>query len=93
VEFRRTPGSLLLLKYEDLARDARRVFEESVFPFLDLAPCAVRTRLKKQIAKRPDEILANYDEIRPCLGESWAWQAWTAPAPAPSHSRLDECPL
>ena len=57
----------ILISYEDLARDAQRVFDEAVFPFLGLGRCEVFTQMQKQNTKTLREIVANYGEIEPWI--------------------------
>ena len=56
-----------LISYEALTADTQKVFDEVIFPFLGLPRVSVSSRTRKQNIKPLEEIVANYDEIRPLL--------------------------
>ena len=66
------------LSYEDLAADPQKVFDETLFPFLNLPSSKVSCRLRKQNTKEPREIIANYHEIEPLVEYEWTRQAYPA---------------
>ncbi|NQU26370.1 MAG: hypothetical protein HQ567_34225 [Candidatus Nealsonbacteria bacterium] len=53
-----------IVRYEDLATDQQRVFEQDVFPLLDLPVTSVHTSMAKQSRRRPCDVVENYDEVR-----------------------------
>jgi GNAT superfamily N-acetyltransferase len=59
----------LWISYEELAQDPQKIFNESVFPFLEAAPVSVHTDRVKQNARPRSEAIENYEEIKPVLGD------------------------
>ncbi len=57
----------IVIRYEDLADDAQRVFDQKVFPFLGIPSVAVSTSMRKLNTRRPVDMVENYEEMLPIL--------------------------
>ncbi len=55
--------SACILRYEDLASDAQRVFNSRVFPLLGLEPCEIRTSMVKQNTQPLEKVVENFDSV------------------------------
>ena len=53
--------------YETLAREPQRVLDETICPFLGVAPVPVRTTLQKQNTRALEQVVENYDEVADLL--------------------------
>ena len=60
-------GRHLTISYEEVAADAKAVFDEKIWPFLGLPPVPVSTVLRKQIRLPVEECVANLDDLRSAL--------------------------
>lgn len=62
------------IAYEDLAADPQGTFDAKIFPFLRLRSFPVSTVMVKQNSKSPEELVENYEELRP-LAEKFDFEA------------------
>ncbi len=65
--------SASVLRYEDLASDAERVFNYRVFPLLQIAPCAIRTSMVKQNTRPLEEVVENFESVREVFRAATQW--------------------
>lgn len=56
-------GCSTVLSYEELAADPQGVFNERIFPLLDVRPVPVSTKMKKQSSQSLEEAVANYADV------------------------------
>ena len=57
----------VIISYEELIKNTQKVFNEKVFPILNLVPCVVTSAMRKQNTKNPSEIVSNYEELKPLI--------------------------
>ena len=57
----------VVMSYEELIEDPQKVFNEKIFPLLNLTPSVVSSPMKKQNTKKPFEIVSNYGELKPFI--------------------------
>ena len=67
----------LVLSYEELAAHPQKIFDEKVFPFLDLPSSRVTCRIKKQNTRRLSQTVMNYGQIEPLVDSPWLWQSYS----------------
>lgn len=58
------------ISYEALAAGPQKIFDETLFPFLEITPYPVSTKLIKQNTQTYAEIIANYDEVKDLISQT-----------------------
>lgn len=71
-----------LVAYEDLADRPQSIFDDLLFPFLGIASRHVSTSMRKQITQSPEDLIANYEDIRPLIDAGTALQEYSFDARA-----------
>ena len=69
----RVRRNCVLLSYEELVADAQGLFEERIFPFLNMRPVQVSSSMRKQNVKKLSEIIHNYREIKLLEDAPFLW--------------------
>jgi LPS sulfotransferase NodH len=57
------------IQYEEIVENPQKLFNEKLFPFLNINPRKVTTNLKKQNQKSKPEIIENYDALKDLFEE------------------------
>lgn len=74
LEFEADERRSLIVCYEDFASDPRGYFDRHVFPFLGLDPVPVSTGMKKQNSLSSEDLIVNFDDIRPLVASGMLTQ-------------------
>ncbi len=67
----------IIVDYENLVSNPQKVFDKTIFPFLGLTSCSVSTEMCKQNTKKPEELVANYEEIKPFVSAPCVLQEYS----------------
>jgi LPS sulfotransferase NodH len=57
----------IVCSYEELSSDPQALFEERIFPLLEVEPVTLATKMQKQNVRPLAEMVENYDEVKDLL--------------------------
>lgn len=53
----------IILNYEEMAQHPQKMFDKKIFPFLGIDKTIIHSDMKKQITRKPSQIIKNYEDF------------------------------